>query len=116
MVNAAELTEEIVDVSIVEEARESIVKLADIFERCGAEVARDCKIEVVDCVNITEEAAMIVKFTVVAILAFTEDDVTTALVETVAIEGGTTVVLAERLSALIMSAAFAGVLDPCSTK
>ena len=114
MVKTGVLTEE--SVSVVEEARESIAKLGETVERYVVEVARDCNVEVVEGVIITEDEAMTVKSTVVAMVAVTEDDVATVLVETVAIEDCTIIVLAGRLSALMMSAAFAGVLDSWSTK
>ena len=115
MAKTGVVTTEIVDVSTVEEARESIAKLAETVERYVVEVARDCNVEVVEGVTITEDAAMTVKSTVVAMVAINDDDVATVLVETVAIEDCIVIVLAGRLSPLMMSAAFAGVLDSMST-
>ena len=115
IVKIAELTGENVDVSKVEKARESVVKLAALIERYGVEVAMDWNFELVDGVSITEDAAVTVKSTVVAVVAIIEDDVATVLVETIAAEDDIAVVLAERLSALMMSAAFVGVLDLCFT-
>lgn len=124
----AELDEEIADVSIIEEATEGPVDIAErLVEESGVEVAIDSSIEVEDGVTVTEEMASIVESAIVEMVAMIEDDVGTALVETatsedvarivdrtVSIEGGEGTALEEKLSALIISAACARVLDPRS--
>ena len=115
----AELVKEVANVSVVEEAK--------AIEMSGAEVATDCCVEVVDSVTATDEGASIDESAIVDEIAIVEEDVGTALVETatpkdeaktddkaVAIENVVATALEERSSALMMSAAFARMLDSCS--
>lgn len=122
----AELDEEIADVSIAEEATEGPVDIAERLVECsGVEVAIESRTEVGDGVTVTEEMASIVESATVEMVAMIEDDVGTALVETagpedvariidktVSIEDDEGTALEEKLSALIISAACARVLDP----
>lgn len=123
----AKLDEEIADVSIVEETTEGPVDIAErLVEESRVEVAMS-SIEVGDGVCVTEEMASIVESATVEMVSMIEDDVGTALVETatpedvarivdrtVSIKDGEGTALEERLSALMISAAFARVLDPWS--
>ena len=119
VVKTAELVKELAEVSVVEEAKP--------VELSGAEVATDCCVEVVDGATGSDEVASIDESAIVDKIAIVEEDVGTALVEiatpkdeprsvdkAVAIEVVVGTVLEERSSALMMSAAFARVLDSCS--
>lgn len=121
----AELAEEVADVLIIEEAREGIIDVDEkVIEESGIEVATDCTVGVVDDVTGTEKVTRIVESAMDDRVTIVEDDVGTALVETatpeevartvgetVAVEDGAGTALEERLSALMMSAAFARPLD-----
>ena len=120
----ADLAKYVADVFIVGEAMECIAEKAEMMiEESGVEVAIDCTVEGVDVVSGTE-VARIVEFTIVDKAAIVEDDVGSVLVEmetprdmartvgrTVGVEDGTGTALDERLSALMMSAAFARILE-----
>ena len=121
VVKTAELVKEIAEVSVVEEEEAKAIELS------GAEVATDCCVEVVDGVTGTDKVASIDESAIVDKIAIVEEDVGTALVEiatpkdearsvdkAVAIEVVVGTALEERSSALMMSAAFARVLDSCS--
>ncbi|KAL9137398.1 MAG: hypothetical protein Q9175_001383 [Cornicularia normoerica] len=122
--------EEVADVSIFEEAIECIVEIAEkVMEISADEVATDCIVEVVDGGTGIEKVASTVESALVDKIAFIEDDAGTALVETaapkdvartvdksVAVEDGAGTALEERLSALMMSAAFVRALDSYSYK
>ncbi len=126
----AVLAKDVADVSIVEEAIEFIVEVAEkITEESGAEVAADCTGEIVDGVTGTEEVPMVVESATIDKGTVVEDDVGTALVEAAApkdiarivetaviVEDGVGTALEERLSALIMSAACARGLGRYCTK
>ena len=123
----AELSIEVAAKSLVEEAMERTVDIAEeLVEITWLEIATDCMVDVVDGVTVTEDVAGIVKAAIVDKGAIIEDDVGTALVETatpkevaetvdkpVAAEDGVGTALEERLSALMMSAAFERLLDAC---
>lgn len=124
----AELTKEVVDISIVEEAMDCIVRSADeVIEVFGVVVAKDWRGELVDGETGNEEVACIVEPAIVDEATIIEDGVGTALAETadlkdmartadktVLVEDGDVKELEETLSALMMSAAFARVLNSCS--
>ena len=120
----AELADEVVDEaneSIVGEAVECTTEIVEeLVEISWIEIAIDCSVEVVDGMIMTEERAMIVKSEIIDEVVIVEDDVGMALVETAtpkgvartvdrieATEDGVGTALEERLSALMMSAAFA---------
>ena len=125
--NIVESVNEVEDVPTVGEAPECIVKIAvDVVEKYGVE---DCRVETVDAFTGTE---MVARFVESNIDDEVEDNVGTALVETAApkfvarivddtvaiedgigttLEEGTGTALEDRSSALMMSAAFARMLD-----
>ena len=120
----ADLTEEVADVSIFEEAMEGIDEISEEFiEIPGVEVGTDCIVKVVDDVTSAEEVVKLVGSAIVDRVVITENDAVTVLVETATpIDAATSVdktvatedvegrALEEGSSALMMSAAFAQVL------
>ena len=123
----AELGGEVANESIVEVAIERTIEIVEeLVEISWVEIAIDCSVEVVDGMIVTEEGARIVKSEIVDEVVIAEDDVGMALVETAtpkevartvdrieATEDGVGTALEERLSALMMSAAFARTLASC---
>ena len=119
VVKTAELVKEIAELSAGEESK--------AVELSGAEVATDCCVEVVDGMTGTDKVASIDESAIVDNVAIVEEDVGTALVEiatpkdearsvdkAVGIEVVVGTALEERSSALMMSAAFARLLNSCS--
>ena len=112
---------------IVEEAIERTTENAEEFvEISWVEIAIDCSVEAVDAMIVAEEGARIVKSEIVDDIGIVEEGVGTALVEKAtpkevartvdrieATEDGVGTALEERLSALMMSAAFAKTLASC---
>ena len=123
----AELGDEVANESIVEEAIEGITEIVEeLVVKSWVEIAIDCSVEVADGMIVTEEGARIVKSEIIDEAVVAEDDVGMALVETAtlkevartvdrieATEDGVGIALEERLSALMMSAAFARTLASC---
>lgn len=124
----AELDEEIANISIIEEATEGPVDIAEtLVEESGPEVAIESRSEVGDGVTVTEEMASTVDSATAEMVAMIEGDVGTVLVETatpedvarivdrtVPIEDGEGIAREEKSSALTISAACARLLDPWS--
>ena len=116
----AELGDEVANESIVEVAIERTIEIVEeLVEISWVEIAIDCSVVVVD-------GARIAKSEIVDEVVIVEDDVGMALVETAtpkevartvdrieATEDGVGTALEERLSALMMSAAFARTLASC---
>ena len=126
----AELDKEDADGSMVEDAIDWTVEFSEkVMGISWVEVAIDCSVEVVDGITESGEVVRVVRSAIVDEVEIIEDDVGIALVgivtlrdvaktldKTVATGDGVGTALEERLSALMMSAAFARVLALCSNQ
>lgn len=120
IVKTADSVKEVANVFTVEEETEYNVEIAEKSkEESGVEVASDCTVKVVEGVIGNEEAARVVESAIIDRAAIIEGDAGTTFCETaisedeakivdktVAVEDGAGTALEERLSALMMSAAF----------